>query len=132
MGDRLMALRTSIAVAAVSLVASSSLAQVTSERLLNPDKEPQNWLTYSGSYMSQRYSKLTQIDKANAKQLELKWVFQAQSLQSFEASPLVVDGVMYLTQAPDDVVALDAKTGRVFWIYAYKPKPTARPCCGQV
>ncbi len=107
-------------------------AQVTPERLLNPDKEPQNWLTYSGSYLSQRYSQLKKIDTSNAKQLELKWVFQAQSLQSFEASPLVVDGVMYLTQAPNDVVALDAKTGRVFWIYAYKPLATARPCCGQV
>ena len=59
-------------------------------------------------------------------------MFQAQSLQSFEASPLVVDGIMYLTQPPNDVVAIDARTGRVFWIYSYKPRPTARPCCGQV
>jgi alcohol dehydrogenase (cytochrome c) len=82
--------------------------------------------------MSQRHSRLAQITKANVNRLELKWVFQAQSLQSFEATPLVVDGVMYLTQPPNDVVALDARTGRLFWIYQYKPLATARPCCGQV
>jgi len=59
-------------------------------------------------------------------------VFQAQSLQKFEATPLVVDGVMYVTQAPDDVMALDPKTGRAFWVYHYNPAPDARPCCGRV
>lgn len=107
-------------------------AQVISERLLKADQEPHNWLSYSGTYMSQRHSRLTRINKANVGRLEMKWVFQAQSLQSFETSPLVVDGVMYLTQPPNDVVAIDARTGRVFWIYAYKPLSTARPCCGQV
>ena len=53
------------------------------------------------------------------KNLELQWVFQARSLEKFEATPLVVDGVMYTVQAPNDVVALDAVTGRVFWIYLY-------------
>src|SRR5512142_3031229 len=87
-------------------------AQVTNERLLHPNDEPQNWLTYSGSYASQRYSLLKQVDTSNVKNLELKWVFQAQSLQKFETTPLVVDGVMYLTQSPNDIVAVDAKTGR--------------------
>lgn len=103
-------------------------AQVASDRLLRAADEPQNWLTYSGTYFSQRYSQLRQIDAANIKNLEMKWVFQAQSLQTFSATPLVVDGVMYLTQAPNDVVALDAKTGRMFWIYRYSPSP-GRLCC---
>jgi alcohol dehydrogenase (cytochrome c) len=107
-------------------------AQVTPERLLHASDEPQNWLTYSGSYASQRYSQLKQIDPGNVKNLELKWVFQAQSLQKFETTPLVVDGVMYLTQSPNDIVALDPKTGRAFWIYHYTPSPAARPCCGVV
>ena len=64
-------------------------------------KEPQNWLTYSGSYLSQRYSQLTQITPANAKDLELKWVFQARWLDYNQATPLVVDGVMYTTQGND-------------------------------
>ena len=116
----------------VLLIPFSLCAQVTSDRLLHAADEPQNWLTYSGSYASQRYSPLQQVDAANVKNLELKWVFQAQSLQKFEATPLVVDGVMYLTQSPNDVIALDAKTGRVFWIYHYATSPAARPCCGIV
>jgi alcohol dehydrogenase (cytochrome c) len=107
-------------------------AQVSYERLTRAAQEPQNWLMYSGNYASQRYSLLDQITPANVKRLEQKWVFQAESLQKFEGTPLVVDGVMYLTQPTHDVVALDARTGRIFWIYAYKPSPDAKPCCGAV
>lgn len=103
-------------------------AQVSVDRLVRAADEPQNWLMYSGTYSGQRYSLLRQVDVANVKNLEMKWVFQAQSLNSFEATPLVVDGVMYVTQAPNDVVALDAKTGRVFWTYHYNPSP-GRLCC---
>lgn len=106
-------------------------AQVTSEHLLRSADDAQNWLMYSGTYSSQRYSRLRQITAANVKTLEQKWVFQAESLEKFEATPLVVDGIMYVTQAPSDVVALDAKTGRVFWIYRYYPTGAA-PCCGSV
>jgi glucose dehydrogenase len=59
-------------------------------------------------------------------------VYHAQSLEKFEATPLVVDGVMYTVQAPNDLVALDAATGRVFWVYPYAPSTLARPCCGRV
>jgi alcohol dehydrogenase (cytochrome c) len=114
------------------LIPFSVRAQVTPDRLLHANDEPQNWLTYSGSYTSQRYSALKQIDPSNVKNLQLKWVFQAQSLQKFETTPLVVDGVMYITQSPNDVVALDPRTGRVFWIYHYATSPAARPCCGIV
>ena len=116
----------------VSVASSSPRAQVSSDRLLHASDEPHNWLTYSGGYFSHRHSLLRQIDPANVKNLELKWVFQAQSFQKFEATPLVVNGIMYLTQAPNDVVALDAKTGRVFWIYNHAVSPAARPCCGMV
>src|ERR1700681_5068821 len=98
-------------------VASSLWGQVTFNRILNANKEPQNWLTYSGTELSQRHSLLTQVTPANVKNLELQWVFQAHSLEKFEATPLVVDGVMYTVQPPDDVFALDAVTGRVFWSY---------------
>ncbi len=115
-----------------TMIPCSLCAQVTNERLLHANDEPQNWLTYSGSYASQRYSALQQINASNVKNLELKWVFQAQSLQKFETTPLVVDGIMYLTQSPNDVVALDAKSGRAFWVYHYSPSLAARPCCGIV
>src|SRR5687767_6348262 len=90
------------------------------------------WTTYSGGMLAQRHSPLAQITPANVKNLELQWVFQARSLEKFEATPLVVDGVMYTVQAPNDVVALDAATGRVFWVYAHIPSPLARLCCGRV
>lgn len=116
----------------VCAAAGALSAQVPFERLLKAGGEPQNWLTYSGTFASQRFSLLDQITPANAKNLELQWVFQARSLEKFEATPLVVDGVMYLTQAPNDVVALDPQTGRVFWVYEYRPSPEARVCCGAV
>lgn len=114
------------------LISSVLQAQVSFERLLRAANEPQNWLTYSGGYASQRYSLLRQMTPANVKNLEQQWVFQAESLEKFETTPLVVDGVMYLTQAPSDAVALDARTGRVFWIYRYYPSTASRPCCGSV
>ena len=113
-------------------VASSLWGQVAFDRILNANKEPQNWLTYSGTELSQRHSLLTQITPANVKNLELQWAFQARSLEKFEATPLVVDGVLYTVQAPNDVVAMDAVTGRVFWVSEYAPSPEARVCCGRV
>ena len=89
------------------------------------------WTTYSGDMLGQRHSTLTQITAENVKNLELQWVFQARSLEKFEATPLVVDGVMYTVQPPNDVVAMDAATGRVFWVYPYIPSPLARLCCGR-
>src|SRR6202521_5091914 len=97
------------------LVAGSLSAQVSFDRLLNANKEPQNWLTYSGSMMSQRYSPLTQVTPQNVKNLELQWVYQARSLEKFEATPLVLDGIMYTVQAPNDEVVLNATTCRVLW-----------------
>ena len=90
------------------------------------------WPSYHGDYSGQRHSALTQITPDNVKTLELQWVFQARSIEKFEATALVVDGVMYTVQAPNDIVALDATTGRTFWQYSYRPAPESRPCCGRV
>jgi alcohol dehydrogenase (cytochrome c) len=116
------------------LVVSASLAaqQVSFERMLRPDSEPHNWLTYSGNLSSHRHSPLTQITAANVKDLELQWAFQALSLEKFEATPLAIDGVLYTVQPPNDIVAIDGASGRVFWSYTYKPSQQARPCCGRV
>lgn len=108
----------------------ANVTPVPFERILHANREPQNWLTYSGTYMSQRYSLLDQITPANAKDLALKWVFQAKSTEKHEVTPLVVDGVMYTVQF-NDVFALDAVTGKPIWRYYYKPDPAARNCCGQ-
>jgi alcohol dehydrogenase (cytochrome c) len=114
------------------LLACSLSAQVSFDRLLRAPEEPANWLTYSGNYRSHRYSGLEQITPANIKNLEMRWVFQTRTQEKFETTPLVVDGVMYLTQPPNDVFALDAATGRVFWTYNYRQEPGTRPCCGNV
>ena len=94
-------------------------APVTYDRLSKAAKEPQNYLMYGADYFSDRFSPLTQITPANAKNLSLAWVYQSAVSGSWESTPLVVDGIMYVTQRPNDVVALDAVTGRVFWIYHY-------------
>jgi alcohol dehydrogenase (cytochrome c) len=128
-----MRLRTILAALPLCLAARLVLhGAVSYERLLGAASEPQNWLTYSGTYSSQRYSTLRQITPANVKTLDQRWIFQAESLEKFETTPLVVDGIMYITQAPSDAVALDAKTGRVFWVYRYYPSRDVKPCCGSV
>jgi alcohol dehydrogenase (cytochrome c) len=121
-----------LAIAGLQFVLGAARADVPFERLLNAAAEPHNWLTYSGTYASQRHTALAQIRPNNVSELELKWVYQAQSLESFETTPLVVDGVMYLTEAPNTAVAVDAATGRPFWRYQYNPSADARPCCGRV
>jgi alcohol dehydrogenase (cytochrome c) len=105
-------------------------AQVTTDRLLRTADEPQNWLTYSGDYQGQRHSPLRQITPANVRNLEMKWMFQNQVFGSWESSPIVLDGVMYFTQRPNDVVAIDAGTGRIFWIYKYTGASEVKVCCG--
>ena len=90
-----MTTQTKRALFLILLLATASLqAQVSFERLLRADREPQNWLTYSGTLQSQRFSQLTQITPDNVKNLELQWVFQARSIEKFETTALVVDGVM--------------------------------------
>ena len=115
--------------AAIGLTLPGS-AQVTAERILKAAGEPQNWLTYNGSYDGKRFSTLSQITPANIGNLELKWMVQNQVFGAWESSPLVVDDIMYVTQRPNDVMAIDAKTGRLFWLYRYTNAPDPHVCCG--
>ena len=105
----------------LTLVASASLAaQVTSDRLVHADREPQYWLSYSGYYAGQRYSPLSQINRTNVKNLRLRWSYHplytknTNNQNKMENTPLVVDGIMY-TGTALEAVALDAITGRQFW-----------------
>ena len=120
----------SLSLIAALLVSAGAEAQVTADRLVRASQEPQNWLMYSGGYMSQRYSLLKEIDRSNVKNLELKWILPNQVFGAWQATPLVVNGIMYLTQRPNDVLAVDAKSGRVFWLYRHTPSTDARVCCG--
>jgi alcohol dehydrogenase (cytochrome c) len=116
------------------------------DRILHADREPHNWLTYSGNLVGHRHSQLTQITAANVKSLQLGWIWQGRQSawgragadpgtaeEKFEATPLVVDGVLYTVQAPNDVIALDATTGRIRWTYRHVIALDARHfCCGRV
>jgi alcohol dehydrogenase (cytochrome c) len=122
-----------VRVLAIALVLATGLglsAQVTSDRLVRSADEPENWLTYSGTYSGQRHSPLRQIDAANVRNLEFKWMLQNQVFGSWESSPLVVNGIMYLTQRPNDILAVDARTGRLFWIYRHPVATDFKICCG--
>ena len=111
--------------------AEPSLRPVTWERLLNAADEPENWLMYSGTLDSKRYSGLDQIHNRNVGNLELKWAYQIPEIDRAETTPLVVDGVMFVTEAPSNVVALDAATGRQYWRYDHELPDDLRICCGR-
>jgi alcohol dehydrogenase (cytochrome c) len=114
------------------LTGTTACPQVTYERLRTASREPQNWLTYSGTYASWRYSTLDQISTSNASRLSLEWAFQVGDLGQFETTPLVVDGVLYGTGQNDRAFALDARTGRAIWRYQRNLPDKLQPCCGMV
>ena len=111
--------------------AAPSFSPVTWERLLNAADEPENWLMYSGTLDSQHFSGLDQIHNRNVGELELKWAYQIPQLDRAETVPLVVDGVMFITEAPSNVVAVDAATGRQYWRYNHELPDDLRICCGR-
>src|SRR5438105_7331082 len=110
--------------------ASAASAQVTSERLTNAAREPQQWLMYSGAYDGSRYSPLEQINRTNVQRLALQWVFQTGVRGRHETTPLVIDGVMYLTTPQNHAYAVDVRTGRPLWHYERTLPKTMSLCCG--
>ena len=106
--------------------------QVPYERIRRAESEPGNWLTYSGNYQSHRHSLLTQINPGNVARLKPAWVYQIRNAEKVETSPIVLDGVLYITEKPNVVTALDGRTGRPLWSYR-RALPTGIPaCCGPV
>ncbi len=92
------------------------------DRLRNSAAEPQNWLTYWGDYQGRHYSSLKQIDTSNVGRLQAQWSAQLLGQSILEATPLVVDGIMYTSGSPGTVVALDARTGLQIWKYQRQQK----------
>jgi alcohol dehydrogenase (cytochrome c) len=96
------------------------LPPVTVKDLLDGLKNPGRWLTYSGDYTGQRHSPLTQIAPANVSRLSSQWTFQAEGMpvaRGFEGTPLMMDGVLYITGNDNYAWAIDARTGRQIWRY---------------
>ncbi len=96
-------------------LASASFAQVSYDRIRKAEQDPGSWLTYSGTYDAQRYSRLDQLTPENVSKLKVAWIYQSQERGRFETSPLVADGVMYLTEVGARVTAVDVRTGRRLW-----------------
>jgi len=116
------------------IAADAAVSALAAGRLENAEAEPNNWLSHGRTYSEQRYSPLAQINTANVKNLRLSWYYDFDDHIVVEATPLVVDGFMFVTTAMGKVVALDSLTGREAW--RYDPDiPMAdfvRACCQPV
>ncbi|NOZ42959.1 MAG: PQQ-dependent dehydrogenase, methanol/ethanol family, partial [Alphaproteobacteria bacterium] len=111
-----------------------SAATVNGQRIINADSEPQNWLSHDRTYDAQRYSPLDQITTKNVKKMALDWHFDFETHRGLEATPIVVDGIMYVSGSWSRVYALNAVTGKLLW--QYNPKVpgewAVNACCDVV
>src|SRR5262245_46366154 len=99
---------------------AEAAAAVPFERL-RAATEPDNWLTYSGTSQAHRRSPPRQIDARNVAGLRPLWLYQSREAGKLETSPIVIDGVLYITEKPHIVTALDGRTGRPLWSYRRPP-----------
>ncbi|MEO8027426.1 MAG: PQQ-dependent dehydrogenase, methanol/ethanol family [Bryobacteraceae bacterium] len=108
----------------LAFAAASARAQtgnVPYEAIVKPD--PGSWVTYSGNYSAHRFSRLRDITPLNVRSLRAKWVYQLTTPGTNETSPIVANGVMYISEPPSNVTALDVRTGRKLWNYARLTPP---------
>jgi alcohol dehydrogenase (cytochrome c) len=116
----------------VTLEAQQKPVAVTGEQLLAGPANPSQWLMFGGDYSGRRHSPLTQVTPHNVHRLIHQWTFQTGTLGMFETTPLVHDGVLYVTGPNNHAWALDARTGRSFWRYRRQLPDDLRVCCGPV
>jgi PQQ-dependent dehydrogenase (methanol/ethanol family) len=103
---------------------------VSQEELSVAASNSTNFLHTNGNYDQTRYYTADQINKTNVGKLHPAWIFQTEVKESLETSPIIVDGVMYVTTSFSHVYALDAKTGEMYWHYKHKMGPITTFCCG--
>lgn len=113
---------------------ASTVSDVNAKRLANADSEPENWLSHGRTYDEQRFSPLKQINSDNVAELGLAWFFDFPTRRGLEATPIVVDGVIYVTGSWSMVFAFDAKTGSLLWQYdpQVPPEWAVNLCCDVV
>src|SRR5438445_2706192 len=104
-------------------VGSSAQVRTPDQTLINPD--PKDWVTYGGTYNSQRHSQLKQVTTANAARLQPKWVYHLAGMDELEPTPIVLNGVMYISGF-NRVDAIDARTGSIIWKYQRQPPSATR------
>jgi alcohol dehydrogenase (cytochrome c) len=115
---------------AKSASGTATISPVTQDQLDKADKSASNFLLTNGNYAQTRFYPAKQIDRDTVKNLHVAWIFQTDVKESMETSPIVVDGVMYVTTSFSHVYALDAKTGVQLWHYNHKMGPITTYCCG--
>lgn len=134
MNTRSLLLGTPLLLSAFATLALAGPAQVDGPRIIAADREPGNWMSHSRTYDEQRYSPLNSVNADNIGQLGMAWTTKLDIDSGTEATPLVVDGVMYTTGAFSIVYAINAATGELLW--KYDPKVPAenlgQGCCGPV
>src|ERR1700730_11501795 len=108
----------------------AKVSPVTQQQLNAADKNTTNFLLTNGNYAQTRFHPARQIERGNVKNLHVAWIFQTDVKESLETSPIVVDGVMYVTTSFSHVYALDAKTGEQLWHYNHKMGLITTYCCG--
>jgi alcohol dehydrogenase (cytochrome c) len=114
------------------LTGALASAQVTGRALLDSQRDAASWLMYGRNYSAWRYSELADINAGNVSRLVPQWIFQTGIGGKFETTPIVHNGLMYLTAPSNHAFAVDVATGRPVWHYA-KPVPRGvNLCCGQV
>jgi len=113
---------------------SRKSGEVDAARIINADNDRGNWVAHGRTYGEQRYSPLTNITYKNVSQLSLAWSYDLDTHRGQEATPLVIDGVMYFTTAWSKVFALDAANGKLLWSYDPKVPPElgVNACCDVV
>src|SRR5579883_1162453 len=113
-----------------SMLGNAKVPPVTQQQLNSADKNSKDFLLTNGNYSQTRFYPAKQINRDNVKRLHVAWIFQTDVKESLETSPIVVDGVMYVTTSFSHVYALDAKTGQQLWHYSHKMGPITVFCCG--
>jgi alcohol dehydrogenase (cytochrome c) len=106
------------------------MSAVTQDLLNRAGGDGNNFLLTNGDYLQHRYYPNSQINRMNVARLRPAWVFQTDVMESMETSPIVVNGIMYVTTSYDHVYALDARTGEQLWHYKHKLGPITTYCCG--
>lgn len=106
------------------------MMHVTQDMLDRADGDANNFLHTNGNYEQTRYYPASQINTGNVKSLRPAWIFQTEIVESMETTPIVVNGVMYVTTSFNHIHALDARTGEELWHYKHKMGPITTYCCG--
>ena len=107
----------------------NGMGAVTTELLSQPQSDnPEHWLQYGGDYSNNRHSPITELSPENVDQLQYAWGFPTGTTGQFATSPVVYDGIMYVTSSYNRLFALDAATGQLYWRYDHPQPGDLRIC----